>query len=106
RRIAAMERSAPLRIRTTCAPLYGKYRLPDDPDRPAPPFHGCMGGRGFAFISHTGTLQPCGFLDIPCGDLRAVDFDLSRLVRESGLFQRMQARDPYDECPARTGEFG
>jgi len=104
--IATMERTSPLRVRTTCAPQYQKFRLPDDPSRPSPPFHGCLGGRGFAFLSHTGILQPCGFLDIPCGDLRSVDYDLPRLVRESSVFERMQASNPYDECPARKHARG
>ncbi len=100
--IASKERTSPLRVRTTCAPQYKQFRLPDDnPERPSPPFHGCLGGRGFAFLSHTGTLQPCGFLDIPCGDLRSVDYDFPRLVNESSVFKRMQASNPYDECPAR-----
>lgn len=101
--IAQQERTAPLRIRTTCAPRYHHFRLPADPNRPAMPFHGCMGGRGFVFLSHTGILQPCGFLDLPCGDLRAADFDFSRLYREAEGFQQMRTLDPFAECPARTG---
>jgi len=31
---------------------------------------GCLGGRGFAFLSHTGVLQTCGFVETPCGSVR------------------------------------
>lgn len=30
---------------------------------------GCLGGVGFCFISHRGIVQPCGFLNVECGDI-------------------------------------
>ncbi|MFU8780495.1 MAG: radical SAM protein, partial [Kiritimatiellia bacterium] len=65
--IAEQERVAPIRVRVTCAPQYRDFRLPSKPRTPLIPFRGCMGGRGFVFISHTGVLQPCGFLDLSGG---------------------------------------
>ncbi len=107
--IAEQERGAPLRIKTTCAPQYRHFRQADDQGRPLPPFRGCMGGRGFVFISHIGELQPCGFLDLPCGNLRSADFDFVRLYEESEVFKQMRKLDPFGECPARiyaqTGEL-
>lgn len=35
---------------------------------------GCLGGAGFCFISHVGIVQPCGFLDLPCGDVTKNSF--------------------------------
>lgn len=35
---------------------------------------GCMGGVSFAFISHIGEVQICGFLPVKCGDVREKDF--------------------------------
>lgn len=99
--IAEMEHQAPLRVKTTCAPLFNKFRLPSGSGRPAPPFRGCMGGRGFVFISHTGMLQPCGFLNLPCGSLRASAFDFARLYDASEVFAKMRRLNPFDECPAR-----
>ena len=40
----------------------------------------CIGGRGFAFLSHTGDLQACGFVQTPCGNVRDHGLDLRRLV--------------------------
>ena len=40
----------------------------------------CIGGRGFAFLSHTGTLQTCGFVQTPCGNIRDFGFDFMKLV--------------------------
>ncbi|MDR2668748.1 MAG: heme b synthase [Desulfovibrio sp.] len=35
---------------------------------------GCLGGTGFCFISHTGQLQPCGYLELDCGNVRDTAF--------------------------------
>jgi heme b synthase len=35
---------------------------------------GCLAGIGFCFISHTGIVQTCGYLEIPCGDLKKQSF--------------------------------
>ena len=40
----------------------------------------CIGGRGFAFLSHVGELQTCGFVQKPCGNIRDFGFDFARLV--------------------------
>ncbi|MFW6054604.1 MAG: heme b synthase [Thermodesulfobacteriota bacterium] len=35
---------------------------------------GCLGGIGFCFISHCGQVQPCGYLDLDCGQVREQSF--------------------------------
>jgi len=100
--IAEKEREASIRVRVTCAPQYKHFRLPAKPRTPLIPFRGCMGGRGFVFISHTGGLQPCGFLEADCGDLRSAGFDFAGLYRTSTFFGRMRSLDPFGECPARV----
>ncbi|MBM4152557.1 MAG: radical SAM protein [Kiritimatiellaceae bacterium] len=101
--IADQAKSAPIRIKTTCAPQYKKYITASDLASPgARPFLGCMGGRGFVFISHTGDLQPCGFLDLPCGNLRAAQFDFEGLYRQSEVFIGMRTLNPFAGCPARA----
>lgn len=40
----------------------------------------CIGGRGFAFLSHTGDLQTCGFVSVPCGNIRDHNLDFGRLI--------------------------
>ncbi|GAB6057925.1 heme b synthase [Desulfonatronum parangueonense] len=35
---------------------------------------GCLGGTGFCFISHTGQVQPCGYLELDCGQVRDTPF--------------------------------
>ena len=111
--IAAQARTAPIRVKTTCAPQYKKFLsdlCPPTSDLSRnDPFRGCMGGRGFVFISHTGILQPCGFLDLPCGDLRAAGFDFENLYRQADVFKNMRTLNPFAGCPARafarTGDY-
>jgi len=80
--------AGPLAIKETCcptAPARWSSFCADEPavaataaarHRPC----GCLGGRGFAFLSHTGDLQTCGFIDTPCGNIRAFDCDFVRLA--------------------------
>ncbi len=56
---------------------------------------GCMGGKGFVFISHVGLLQPCGFLDVPSGDLRAVEYDFKKAYLQSKVFNDLRNEDGY-----------
>ena len=41
---------------------------------------GCLGGRGFAFLSHVGALQTCGFVETPCGNVRDFGLDLRAAI--------------------------
>ncbi len=56
---------------------------------------GCLGGQGFAFVSHTGKVQICGFLDIECGDVREADFDFTHIWDTSEVFQEIRNTDGY-----------
>jgi radical SAM protein with 4Fe4S-binding SPASM domain len=50
------------------------------------PTKGCLAGTGFGFVSSTGTVRPCGFLQIDCGNIRKesinVIWDQSPLLRQ------------------------
>ena len=66
----------PLQLKATCAPQY--YRIVHqkggaaalDRDGLNAFTRGCLGGVSFCFVSHTGDVQPCGYLDIVCGNVR------------------------------------
>jgi len=99
--LADADRQGPIRIRVTCAPHYSRIRAQrarraGEAPEPAEPFsRGCMGGKTFAFISHTGIVQICGFLDKPAADLRQVDWDFARVWRESPLLKAIRNVDAY-----------
>jgi radical SAM protein with 4Fe4S-binding SPASM domain len=88
--IADMDRRRAIRVKTTCAPQMARIRAQTGL-KPAPGTGGCMAGRGFLFVSHVGIVQPCGFLDVPCGDVRAIDFDVRALLEASEDLRRLGA---------------
>ena len=59
---------------------------------------GCLAGVGFCFISHTGIVQPCGFLDLECGNIRNKSFD--KIWQNSKNFIKL--RD-YDALKGKCG---
>jgi radical SAM protein with 4Fe4S-binding SPASM domain len=60
-----------IECKATCAPQF--YRLLAERGEPVST-RGCLAGTGFGFVSSTGIVQPCGFLQIPCGDIRKEGF--------------------------------
>jgi len=63
----AVSKASDLECKATCAPQY--YRLIAEKEGSSPT-KGCLAGTGFGFISSRGFIQPCGFLQITCGDIR------------------------------------
>ena len=82
-------------LRVTCAPHYQRVLvqkgLAPATNRP----QGCLGGKSFAFISHTGKAQVCGFLDIECGDLRETGFDFASVWANAEVFRRVRHTSAY-----------
>jgi len=54
---------------------------------------GCLGGQGFAFVSHRGEVQPCGYLDLVAGNIRETPFP--EIWENSELFQQLRRVDDY-----------
>jgi len=61
------EEEGKIEMKVTCAPHY--YRIVKERGG-VPKSAGCLAGKSFLFISHTGLAQPCGYLELPCGDVR------------------------------------
>lgn len=55
---------------------------------------GCLGGTGFCFISHTGQVQPCGYLELDCGNVRETPFP--EIWRSSRHFQEFRTPSDYE----------
>ena len=100
---------APLQLKATCAPHYYRIlRQRAKKDGQKVTFHthgldavsrGCLGGVGFCFISHTGIVQPCGFLNVACGDVTRKPFQ--EIWNQSDVFLRL--RD-YDCLTGKCGD--
>ena len=54
---------------------------------------GCLGGQGFVFISNTGQVQPCGYLELDCGQVREKDF--ADIYLNSPIFQDLRDKKRY-----------
>lgn len=77
-------KKTPLQLKATCAPhFYRILRQRAKKDRKSISFNtcemdavtrGCLAGTGFCFVSHRGIVQPCGFLDVSCGDITRESF--------------------------------
>lgn len=88
----------PLELKATCAPHYFRVlrqRAKADGIDITFQSHGldavskgCLGGQGFAFVSHVGQVQACGYLDLPAGDITKAPF--SRVWQESELFAKLR----------------
>lgn len=101
----------PIQIKPTCAPHY--YRILRQKEREAgrpvtPETHGlnamtkgCLGGQGFAFVSHRGRVQICGFLEEEAGDIRKTGMNFQTIWENSPLFLKMRNPEEYEgKCGA------
>jgi AdoMet-dependent heme synthase len=98
----------PLQLKATCAPHY--YRiLRQRAKQEGKPVtfkthgmdamtRGCLGGTGFCFISHQGIVQPCGFLDVNCGDITRTSF--ADIWNHSDIFLSLRN---FDELKGKCG---
>lgn len=114
---AEQEHRAPIQLKATCAPHYfrvvrqrkktagGEDAGPAEATRggaagSAPqghPLHavtrGCLGGSAFCFISHTGQVQPCGYLEVDCGQIRERGFEA--VWKDSAVFRDLRDLNRY-----------
>lgn len=112
--IYAQQKNSPITVKPTCAPHYyrivqqeearggqgesigaGGDKILHEHSRLDETTKGCLGGQGFAFVSHTGIVQICGFLPLEAGDLRSCGFDFGTIWRTSPLFREVRDIDGY-----------
>lgn len=92
-----------MHLKATCAPHY--YRImrqrAKEDGVPVTPQNfamdaltrGCLAGTGFCFISHSGQLQPCGYLELNCGNIR--ETPLPELWRKTPYFVKFRDQQAY-----------
>ncbi len=92
-----------MHLKATCAPHY--YRImrqrakaegvsvtPDTFGMDAMT-RGCLGGIGFCFVSHVGRVQPCGYLELDCGNVFTTP--LPEIWRSAEPFLRFRDKGAY-----------
>jgi AdoMet-dependent heme synthase len=92
----------PIQLKATCAPHYfrilhqqkGKKQLSEKPqERFNEATRGCLGGISFCFISHVGQVQPCGYLEVDCGNIQRQSF--RQIWENSTVFQKLRDLNNY-----------
>lgn len=86
-------------VRVTCGPAWARIceqakarGLTGQPS-------GCMGGRGFGFISWKGDVQTCGFLDVSAGNLVENGFKFREIWLKSKFLREIRDLSEYkDKC--------
>ena len=99
-----MRNQVPLHLKATCAPHYYRILRQEAHARGEKVnfdtygldavTRGCLGGTSFCFISHDGIVQPCGYLELNCGNLKQSSF--GEVWRESQIFKRLRDFSAYD----------
>jgi heme b synthase len=120
-----MRSEVPIHLKATCAPHY--YRVLRQEARKKGEkvdfktygldamTRGCLGGTSFCFVSHTGIVQPCGYLELNCGDLKKNIFrdiwqnsEVFRNLRDFSVYKGKCGRCEYVRvcggCRARAYE--
>ncbi|HEY7405338.1 MAG TPA: TIGR04053 family radical SAM/SPASM domain-containing protein [Candidatus Angelobacter sp.] len=95
-RIYRIAPEVPFKVKTTEAQHYRRYMLQQrrQKDQNDEPIEGVPGilpvneGKGFMFISHTGDVQPSGFLPVSAGNVRSAS--VTEIYRNSDLFRQLR----------------
>ena len=92
-----------LHLKATCAPHYYRIlrqRAKEEGRQVTVETHGmdaatrgCLGGTAFMFISHVGQVQPCGYLEVDCGNVR--ESPVEEIWRNSMVFKQLRDFDTY-----------
>jgi heme b synthase len=96
-------RTTPIHLKATCAPHYYRILRQEAHKRGErvdfktygldAVTRGCLGGTAFCFISYNGVMQPCGYLEVNCGDLNKASF--SEIWNHSEIFGRLRDFSEY-----------
>jgi radical SAM protein with 4Fe4S-binding SPASM domain len=89
-------------VRVTCGPAWARICEQAKARGLTAEGNGCMGGRGFGFISWRGDVQICGFLDISAGNLVENGFKFREIWLKSKFLNEIRdvslLKDKCGEC--------
>lgn len=91
-------------LKATCAPHYYRIMRQRAKEENSPVTQetfgldartrGCLGGTGFCFISHRGQAQPCGYLELNCGNVRETPFP--EIWKNSEIFRKLRDQEAFE----------
>jgi len=84
-----------IKVRVTCGPQFSLVCKQAETKGLTEDVAGCMGGRGFGFISYRGDVQTCGFLDVSAGNLIENNFNFGKIWEESEFLKEVRSVSDY-----------
>jgi len=90
-----IKRNSRIEVRVTCGPQFARISRQHGAKTDIGSTTGCMGGKGFGFISSRGDVQTCGFLDISAGNIIESDYDFGRIWTQSPFLQQIRDLSSY-----------
>ena len=98
-----MRDKTPIHLKATCAPHYYRILRQEAHAKGKKVDYktygldamtrGCLGGTSFCFISNHGIVQPCGYLELNCGDLKDSSFE--SIWQNSEIFNQLRDFSSY-----------
>jgi len=98
-----MQKQVPIHLKATCAPHFYRILRQEAHKRGEKVdfqtygldavTRGCLGGISFCFISYEGIVQPCGYLEMKCGNLKEESFET--IWAHSQVFNRLRDFSAY-----------
>jgi radical SAM protein with 4Fe4S-binding SPASM domain len=89
-----------IKICLTCDPAFASVCAKKRINQLSDDVSGCMGGRGFAFISNIGNVQTCGSLEISAGNIIENGYNFTKIWSESQFLSEIRDTSRY------TGDCG
>jgi len=96
--------ACPIQLKATCAPHYFRVMRQQKINGANPAkkagghfyesTRGCLGGIAFCFISHVGQVQPCGYLELDCGNVLKQSF--SDIWQKAEVFRNLRDYSKYE----------
>lgn len=100
----SFRKTTSMHLKATCAPHYYRIMRQKASEEKIPVTRenfgmdaytrGCLGGTGFCFISHTGQVQPCGYLTLDCGQIKEQPFP--EIWKNSKIFNQLRDQSTYE----------
>ena len=87
-----------IEVRVTCGPQFARLCRERGIKNLSGSTSGCMGGRGFGFISHKGDVQTCGFLQISAGNLVENGYDFRGIWQGSEFLNDIRSLSYKGRC--------
>ncbi len=83
-------------IRVTCGPAFARICEQAKERGLVAEGTGCMGGKGFGFVSYKGDVQTCGFLEESAGNLVENNFNFAKIWRGSKLLNEVRDTSGFE----------